>query len=306
MYYLYLEFKSASLIITKSDGSSTDYRRDNKSLVKKTTYKVDLENPLKVNHISNMLHCMFGFPPVPSMIDSIFEVNEKIYDLALNHSYIKYDNKFFYLSKKGEKKYITTSFWSNKANFNSDQKVYSFIGGKKVEGNFTWVNFHSQFKGNKEMFALVMNFFNELFECKNVVRKFTFPIFLEEIKKHIDSEKMKSFKEKYGKILNTRKLLGKNGWYDAVFEGKLIKTKIKHNSSYSSKLPILNTHGFDRKKVIYNGKIIVEIEDESLIDDLKKYGRIPTIMDGGIINILGIKKIPPMFDWKEEFTKISE
>ena len=99
-YYLYLEFKSASLIITKSDGSSTDYRRDNKSLVKKTTYKVDLENPLKVNHISNMLHCMFGFPPVPSMIDSIFEVNEKIYDLALNHSYIKYDNKFFYLSKK--------------------------------------------------------------------------------------------------------------------------------------------------------------------------------------------------------------
>ncbi len=306
MYYLYFEFKSASLCVSKSDGKSVDYRRDGKSLVKKTEYTVDLENPIKVKHISNVLHCMFGFPPVPSTRDSIFKINEKIYDLALNHSYIKYDNKFYYLTKKGEKKFIATSFWSHKANFNSDQKTYSFVSNEKIEGNFTWINFHSQFSENKKMFAVVINFFNDLLGCENVVRKYSFALFLEEIKKYSDSEKMKNFKKEYGKYLNSRKLLGKNGWYDAVFNGDLIKTKTRHNSSYSSKMPILYTHGFDRKKVIYDGKIIIEIEDENLINDLKQYGRIPTIMDGGVINILGIKKMPPMFNWKEEFIKISE
>lgn len=306
MYYLYLEFKSASLMIDKkSKNKSTDYRRNGDSIVKKTSYEVDLETPLKVRHISNMLHCMFGLPPVSSVRDTIFTINDVIYDLALNHSYVKYDNNFFYTTAKGEKRFLKEIFWTQKAKYDSHQKTYSLIDGKKVGGNFTWENFHSNFYNDRQLFAIVIKFFNELLGCENVIKKFSFPEFLTEVKKYVNDDRMIGFKGEYGTRLNNRKVIGRNGWYEAVFEGKIITTKAAHNSNYSSPNPRLNIHGI-ANKVTYNGRIIVEIENESLIEDLRKYGRLPTIMDGGVINILGLKKMPPMFDWKEKFTKIYE
>ena len=306
MYYLYLEFKSASLVVdSKSKNKSTDYRRNIDSVVKKSVYEVDLENPLKAKHISNMLHCMFGFAPVPSVRDTIFTVNKEIYDLALNHSYVRYDNQFFHTTAKGDKRFLRETFWTQKSKYDSEQKMCSFIDGKKVVGNLTWENFHSNFRNDKQLFAIVIKFFNELLGCKNVIEKFSFPQFLTEVKPYVNDERMIAFKEEYEKRLKRREVIGSNGWYEAVFNGDVVTTKVKNNTKWCSARPILNTHGI-ASKVTYDGRIIVEIEDESLIEDLRKYGRIPTIMDGGVINILGIKKIPPMFDWKDEFTKISE
>lgn len=322
MYYLYLEFKSADLIVdSKSNSKSTDYRRDENSIYKSTSYEVDLDNPLKVNHISNMLHYLFGYPPVPSMRKSIFTINEEIYDLALNHSYVKYDNKYFYITKKGDKRFLTTTFWSQKANFDSNRRVTTFVGSEKYQGNFTWESFKAQFKPkwfnypsfvkmkernkncDEPLFDIVKNFFNKLLGCEDVIKKYSFPEFLVEIRKYVDSDEMKSFKKEYGDRL---KIISSQGWYEAVFNGNIKNSTTSHNCGCSSKCPILERHGIKSKKVTYNGRIIVEIENEKLIEELRQYGRIPTIMDGGVVKILGIGKLPPMFDWKEEFTKISE
>lgn len=299
MKYLHLRFDSASLIVETKKFSNKCSNVTN----------VDLSNPVGVRQINNMLLYMFGYPPVPTKKETIFQNVKSIKDLAENHSYIKYYSSPFYKDSNGEYRFFASIFQTHKYKIDSEKQTITFVGNKPIGGWLTWENFRKTFGNERELYNIVISFFNDLLGCNLVYKKYTFTEFLLEIKKHITDEKMIEFKSRYGKVLNTpRKLLGRYGWYDMVFNGKIeesISTSSKHNCGYSSPDPILIESGIGYK-IKFSGEILIEIEDETLIDDLRAFGILPSLLDNGVVTILGIKNLPPNPSWKYEFTKISE
>lgn len=304
MYYLHLKFTDAAIYLNnKKTLESEDYRKETLYQTNrvKTKRKVDLDNPINIHCVSNMLHCMFGLPPKPFYRETDFIVYDKIHDLAVNHTYLKLVSDNIY-NHFGNKNYLFNFTRTSKSAYNSHQKgLTTIVGGEAKQGVFTWERFHSKFLDNEELYVIVILFFNELFGCKNVFKRFSFPELIEEIGKRQDDERLIAFKEKYGDVL--RKQTKSGGWYDAAFNGVIRESTTCGNAFFSTKVPLLTVSGV-AYKVYYSGELIVEIEDESLIDSLHKYGVLPTFLDGGVVDVLGCKKIPPMYDWKDVFTKI--
>lgn len=305
MYYLHLKFDSASLVYF--DKKKTD---------------IDLANPIGVNQISNMLHVMMGFPPVPSKRLSLFSKNEAIYDIALNHSYIKYDGVVSFENKSGKLTYLPTLFHANKGNCHSTRKVVNIIGGNEVQGILNWENFIFQFfrdgtrfSGTKyktrqwdsERYERVIGLFNKVLNCDDVTKTYPdFFDFLNVFGKHLNDEEVVRFKKEFGDDLSAKKtsVLHSYGWYDIIFNGNIDPKKTGGNSTYKTERPVLNVNGI-KYKLTYSGEMIIEIEDEKIIEQLKENGHLPTILDGGVISVISLKKLPPYFDFKENFAKIS-
>lgn len=307
MYYLHLKFESASLVF------------DDSFLGK---YEDVLNAPIGQSQVCNMLHVMLGYQPKPKnkrykeQVD--VEWDERIKDIAFNHSYVRYYPTNTFTAKDGKRKFVPTFFQSNKPYFNSHLKVSCDIDGEKIGGRFTWTNFTYQFFKsptavkdaprvfNRDLYKETLTLFNSVLGCSDVTREYDFVSFLYAFWEHKDDEEVIAFKDRLGESLWGKKScpLGSRSWKEIIFDKDMPSCKSTGNSAFNTEYPLFNQNGV-KYKVSYDGEIIFEIEDDSIVDMIRTHSKLPTILDGGLVTVLGFGKTPPSFDFKDEYDRIS-
>lgn len=332
MRYLHLKFDDAGLYIENNrrvmGGRKVLVNNDNFYMNEKYIDRpIDIKTPIGVNQISNMLHAMLGLAPIPSKRNSALTnfkeefQNKEIYDLAKNHAFINYSTSYKYDDEKDRKENMNMlkkySYTTQMAKPSQDTHMpcTTYFGGKTINGNYNWDYFIRRFrtKQNHEFLNELLTLFNEVTGKKDVIKEFnSFTDFAIEFREHSEDKIVIDFiKEHKDQLSNKNKVIG------GPFLSLLFKKKIENNSyqpneiincntTYYSLTPLLNNKGIDFSRVNFSGEILIEIENEELIDRLHEYGSIPTILDGGLIRVIGCKKLPPYPDWKDKFTKIYE
>ncbi len=287
MKYLDLEFRNAALIIpnkrNKPNGGFKHFI-NGQGWVKYDGLGVDLEHPVGVNQLANMLHVMCGIPPVASKRETIFTRNEEIFNIAKN-SYIKYYDK---CDVEPEKKAET--FQSAKAAFNSNSNISIVLNGKKYLGYFSWMYLRKLFfeKKNKAKYEELIGFFNNILNSEDITKEYTFNEFITKFHEHLEDEEVKEFRAYVENDTKGLKKILKNPWISLLFYGKPASGS---NTTNFSDTPILNVRGIGFKKARFCGSILVPIpeEKEYLIDCIREYGVLPTILDDGLVIIKGLK-----------------
>lgn len=286
MKYLRLKFENACL---KCDDTSSGYS----SLLH--IKESDWTSPIGIDQVSNMLHVMFGVPPVSSKRETIFKRNDVIYEMAKN-SYIKY---YDYDGNNIKSKYGLEFFQTAKTKFNSHSTIKEKIGELEVSGFYTWNYFERRFKGrDKTLLYEIMDFFNKVLDVDDVRKHYSFKEFLVEYWKHLSDECVQAF-------INNRLQYGGDFWgtnkpFNKLFVDLLRgENPVGSNGSYSGPTPLLLTRGVGRKLSL-NGEIIVPIEDE-YVTCLEEYGTIPTILDGGVISVISMTNNVDLNEVNDDF-----
>ena len=329
MRYLHLKFTDAGLFIKNDDDYLMNCDNYCAHYVRNSPYEIDIKNPIGVNQISNMLHAMMGMAPIPSKRVSALSYykeefrNKEIFNLAKNNSFIKYSTSYKYDDEKSRdenmKDLYKYSYFTQtaKPSNNSGIKNIMYVGDKKINGNYNWDYLFRRFKTKEEHEFLdrLIKLFNDVTEKKNVVKEYnSFIDFATEFRTHYNDEKVKNFLNENKEYISKDKvhLIG-TAFLILLFK-RIIKNneyaysdiKSDSNITYSSLTPLLYNSGINNSKVNFSGEIIIEIENDEIINRLHEYGTIPTILDGGLIEVIGCKKTPPYPDWKDNFSKISE
>lgn len=118
MYYLKLKFKNAKLFNSLKNNDIKDFTFDIYGNKKSREKNLILGNSIHMNHVSNMIHVLFGERPVPSLRDSVYVKNDSLYDLA-SRSYIKIDNYKTINQKNKTEHFITEKTSMKKSVYNS-------------------------------------------------------------------------------------------------------------------------------------------------------------------------------------------
>jgi hypothetical protein len=271
MWYIRLSFKNAKL---KKEGSGY-----------KSSFKdIDIDNPIGVNQVSNMLHVMFGLPPKPSKRKTVFERNETIYNIAkeiIDKNYIRY-------TYKGFDEFFITAKGCENSNINTEV----IFNGKLVKGHYTWNYFDRCFIHHKNLYIKIMSFFEDVIGCKDIKKHYTMEAFIKEFHKHLNDNNVIQFKRDnkclYAKGKGSSGDPLKAPWWGLIFNEDFTGS----NLVYNSYTPVLNAHGIGKVKS-YDGEIVVPIEDEELLYKLKQYGTLPTILDGGVVNVISVTRTCP-------------
>lgn len=306
MKYLHLKFENASLkhtdVMTSKDGKTCDCSLRS---IESNNWSV----PIGIDQISNMLHVMFGLPPKAVNRETIFEINETIYEIAGN-SYIKFNNydENFVKTAKYPSKF--EFFQTAKPAFNSHSKISTKIDGQEIDGHYTWNYFKRRFKGKNDLLKQIMTFFEETLNLKNIEKYYHFPEFIEEFHKHLNDDGVKRFfedclyegSEFYG---GTVRRIGTplNKPLVSLLKNEYTKSN-GTNTTYNGPTPLLYSKGTGRKITI-DGEIIIPLEDE-YVNFLEEYGTLPTILDGGLVSVISIRKKPPYIGFENDFIQLSK
>jgi len=302
MNYLTLKFENACL---KMDESSKKAGYCSLNNIQDT----DWSCPIGLDQVSNMLHVMFGLPPKATFRDTIFKRNKDIYEMAKN-SYIRY---YDYSKEDIEslKFFKNLEFFQTaKPDFNSHQKITTKIDGQDIAGHYTWNYFERRFKGKEDLFKIIMDFFNDILEVDDARRYYYFPEFVEEFHKHLKDKKVKKFFENE---------LREGGYFfgGKIKKGTPLNTPIINllkneynvnngtNCSYNQPTPLLYVRGTGRK-FSFSGEIIVPIENDDYIKYLEEYGTLPTLLDGGLVTIVSLRKKPPYNGFEDDYILLSK
>lgn len=281
MKYLILNFDNASLITpNKYKRPLKGYKQfvENKGIVE--YQPCDLDNPIGVNQLSNALHVMCGLAPVATKRETIFTRNEDIFNLAKG-AYIKYNYGCnIDIERKAE------MFQVAKYAENSNCDIKTIIDGKKYNGFYNWSYFIRRFINDHEGLNKIINFFNDVVDSKNVIKDFKFDEFVIEFHKHLNEPKVKAFDEE-----NRKYYSGKGGslggpFYKVIFE---LDVPSGSNTVYFQSTPILISHSVEYNKCKLSGRIIVPIDNELILQQIAECGCNPTILDGGLLTIVGLK-----------------
>lgn len=281
MKYLTIRFENASLILpNKSNRPMKGYQQYTQGVGITDYDECDLENPIGVDQLSNVLHVMCGLAPVPTKRKSIFTRNEELYNIAKN-SYIKYDKGCNNdIDRKSE------MFQASKYAENSHLKVSTKIGDEVYSGFYNWAYFLRRFYKNKDMLEKILNFFNKVLSSENVMKDYKFDEFVIEFHKHLSDDDVKAFDGENRKTYSgVGSPLG-GPFYTVIFE---TKKPTSTNTVYFQSTPILTLHSVEYKKGKLSGTIIIPIENEDIIEQIRKCGCNPTILDGGLVTIVGLK-----------------
>lgn len=287
--YLLLRFKNATL--RYSDGEKTPSGAMTLDVLKNT------DRPIGLGQMSGMIHAMFSLPPKPSKRDSLIVENEELVDLAKN-SYIKYD-------MSGGRIGIYEFFKAKKWKVNSHSKIKDVINGYEFSGHYCWAYFKKCFDGCENLLNEILSFFNNVVGCD--VCSIGFNDFLEKFWEHLDDDIVKDFFE------NT---LRDGGDYCSSSGGKpltkpwisVLKRDVENgasNGSYCGKTPLVLSGGIGYE-ASFSGKILIPIDKEWMIDWLIENGRIPTLLDGGVVKVLSLSDYPPSFDFEDEYERICD
>ena len=303
MKYLLLRFESACL--RYADVSLGREGKLGLSSLKNIN-DFDWSCPIGLDQVSNMLHVMFGLAPKAVNRSTVFKRNKEIYELAKS-SYIKYDNYSKEVIEDAKYVFNLEFFQSAKAAYNSHSKINTIIEGKEIHGHYTWDYFERRFKGQEDLLKEIMDFFNDVLGVSDVRKYYYFPEFIEEFHKHLKEKKVKDFFKNRlyqgGDFFGTKKPL--NTSVVSLLKNEYDPKKIT-NCSYNNPTPLLYTHGTGRKFAFY-GEILVPLNDE-YAKHLEKWGTLPTILDGGLINVVSLtNKIPyNKFEFENDFVQLSD
>ena len=95
MKYLILEFNNAGFFINHRGTKDKIYDIDGS---RKRSNQDNFEEPIHVNHISNMIHVLFGERPAPSNRFTFYGRVDYLFEKAQN-SFIKIETYLFYNQK---------------------------------------------------------------------------------------------------------------------------------------------------------------------------------------------------------------
>lgn len=297
MYYLKLKFEDAGLILNnKNSKTLKGYTHiDNAFGVYNPSAKgreIDYEMPIGISQISNMFHVMLGFAPKPTYRKSFIKRNEEIYNIAKKARIRYYDGCDENIYEKSE------VLQGSKAPFNSHATKKTKIGDKIYDGFYTWSFFLKRFDNfDKKELTKILSFFNQTLGCDDVIKKYTFPQFVLAFEKYTDTEEVKNFIKsnpiyfKFGGILLSvmSYVIFKRTITVSQGEVKIENKKpTGTNTSYNHPTPLFETKDVNQRVAKLSGEIMIEFEKEEIIERLHRYGIQPTLLDGGLVSVMGL------------------
>ena len=299
MKYLHLKFTNAGMIpphenrhFKKSSNGVGKYDGSPKKKDEWTGY--DMTCPIPYHVLSGVLAKLCGEIPVPTKRHTYFERISVLDDIAKN-SYVYYNTKPI----TNEKGYIANCeyFQSSKVAHDSHKQTNtSFVSNDATvtyKGTYNWDYLRRSF-GCEEDFKRVVGLLNELIDEDSEKLTFNEVYFKISSKWGEDdfTEKVNNFlsKEKKDFILKP--------WMGVLFGGN-----VASNTPYNSRTPLLLKNGISR--IVYtSGDIICPIEDENVIAQLHENGGTATILEGGLVYIVGLENYPPIPNYERDFEKI--
>lgn len=279
LLYIHCRFKNAALKYITNESANI-YKE-----VQKLIDSDSLERPVKANQINGFLHVLCGYVPVPSKRRTVLEREDKIQRLVDN-TWIRYD----YLPQKYDREFTMTA----KHHYRSHKKINTMIDGKKCNGYYTWEYARRFFisRTSQEFYDMLIDLFDETLKCD--VRKMSFVKFVEEFHKHLNKPEVMTFYTEHQKELK-----GPTG--DIIFD----KPTTSSNTIYNFKNTALLNNNGTGFAFYYSGDIIIRVDDESIIQQIHEYGRIPTLLDGGYVDIVWTGNEEPYPLDNEEFERFS-
>ena len=287
--YLLLRFENAKLRF--SEGEQTPSGNMTYEMVRNTV------KPIGVNQLSGMIHAMFGVPPKPSKRMSVLSVSDELFELAKN-SYIKYDMCDGRIG-------CSEFFKASKYRANSHSKIKDCINGSLFFGHYSWAYFKRCFVGFDSLFDEIISFFNKVTDCDDVC-SLSFNDFLYRFWQHLDDDYVKDFFK--------NRLYDGGDFFQSKSREKPFTTpwitvlmnkpeKSETNGGYKGKNPLVLMNGVGIQSS-FSGYILIPIKDEWMVDWLHEHGRIPTILDSGVVSVVSFNEYPPCYDFEDEYERV--
>lgn len=300
-YYLILRFRGASIFIPSKERGvrrAQVYSLFGERITIENPEDIDYDMPIGTSQVSNMLHAMFGLVPVPTYRKSFLKRNEDIYKMA-ERAMVKYDGKCNEdMYRKSE--YVQTF----KPQFDSHMKIKTKLRGEYADGFYRWEYLRRCFGNDAESFRFLINFLSKILGVDDVTKSYTFECFAEEFTKHLNKEEVINFYEgEKFKDIENRYL--KTPWAKAIFS-KSHRGNTGSNTSYEKKTPLLNKNGNSSRRSVLSGVLVIPFNDDWVYKTLSENGKLPSFLDGGIIDVIGCEKCLPTPNYLDDFMEISE
>ena len=315
--YLHLKFIDATVNIrNKTDKRGTVVVNELGVYKLVPPAETAYENPIGVSQVSNMLHVMLSCVPKPTYRKSIIPRIDRIYEIAKNARIKYYDNCDKHINEIAEFNQTAKAAW------NSNAMIKTILDGKEHNGFYRWNYLLRLFEGFESEKEELLNFFAEVLGVDDVIQSYTFAEFVKEFRKHVDEERVIDFYENWleedtgevngkGRSIKNKNLLGSPFIY-AIFgkcpdgDGKGSNTNVTTKEGLERQTPLVYSHGTATKKAKLSGEIIIPFDDDEIYQQLIENGRIPTILDGGVVEVLGCKNFEPYPTYKSDFSEIFE
>ncbi|HWY09826.1 MAG TPA: hypothetical protein VN026_00805 [Bacteroidia bacterium] len=257
--YLVLEFKNAGFFRNKM---TKDFVFD----IRGRTPRFESEfydEPINANHVSNVLHVLFGERPVPSLRKVVFERVDYYYEKALD-SFICIDAYKQFHKKKEKDEYISETMSVKKAVHNSWSKL-DFVYWERVR----------KLLGD-ELFTEMTALLTKLIKEKDIREKYSF----KEIKSIVRERQLLD----NPLLIDFFAKLKQNGKTSLVMYFVDDKRAAEMNMNSHTALTVNN--GVE-KVTRLNGEIVIPVNDEDILKLSNSKG-CATILDGGLVFIKGI------------------
>ena len=237
----------------------------------------DVNNPIHVNHISNMLHVLLGCRPV-SYNSKYRTRNSYIDDIAKN-GLIKYENTYSIesINKEGvSEKIILSSFTQGKKPFNDSHrqtKTYA-SNGDVYQSTIDWNMLYKATLGGNDMCK-----YNQIYI---LLRDFGKSIGINDIKREmtlIDTLLMLKDYDEY-----KRQICDVNiGWVNDIINGFNKKNTFNYINKRNNLAALGNVNDVI-KMININATVILYLNDEDAKNILNGK-RIARLLDGGVVSI---------------------
>lgn len=250
--FLILEFRDAGLF--RKHRNTKDKMFDLGERMERNE-ALEFIEPITSQHITNLLHILFGKRPKPMNRYSIQELDEYLVNKA-KQSFLQITTY-----KNDKDKFFTESTKLNKAVYNAWNPV-SYMNWNRVE----------KLLGED----LYKEFIWVLYECYKMMPN---DISFNKMKDMIKNTKDERLDAIFAKLNSN----GKKPLWDSIFIVGTSNTSINMNAR--TKLTV--TSGVD-KVIKLDGKILVPINDDD-IEIIRKNKGCATILDGGVVTIKSVK-----------------
>ena len=300
MKYLHLKFRNAGMIpphenrhFKKSSNGVGKYDGSPKKKDEWTGY--DMTCPIPYHVLSGVLAKLCGEIPVPTKRHTYFERISVLDNIAKN-SYIYYTSKP--ITKENGDIANCEFFQTSKVAHDSHKQTNtSFVSNNTTvtyKGTYNWDYLRRSF-GTEEDFKKLVDLLNELIGEDS--EKLTFNALYAKLSSKWEED---DFTEKVNNFLvKHRKDFMLDCWKKVLFGHKTSSV----NTRYNSRTPLLLKNGICQ--IVYtSGDIICPIEDENVIAQLHENGGTATILEGGLVYIVGLENYPPIPNYERDFEKI--
>lgn len=273
--------------------------------------------PVTVNIVANVLRALAGDVPVPTLKPNDIERNP-IYEEIASKSYVKYDNPM--VDEKGRPA-LMESLNLNKshvidANNKLTQTFILFDGSKLiVNGCYNWHYFDETFTDDGNFKEALLKFIEDIVEVENI-RLYSFGNMITMLSRYWNTSDFDSKVEKFLFDNKCTVTMFNTPWCYMLFHCVYKKGKVVHppknekgeeyragsNAAWNFKTPLLYTKGIGQVKHI-DGDIYCPASD-ALMECIKNNTGTATILDGGLIYIIGIENCDEEWLEMEGFHRI--